>query len=443
MIGALEIFNIFLGTLGKGAVEKKTESYFVISAFTLVDMMNNTLTNSLIIIEDKLKQAWSGCIKFTEPKDNSVGWKIYCSAGKIQYATSTIGQQERLQYLWKLFNINTDRLEINSTDSEYEQLQKWGLATKLADKDFQALLLQFTQEALTQILSIKESSIELVENSCLTATSADFSWQDLKIVQLKEEAKIWTHIRTYLDSPFSRFHLKQDNTLQFYKFWKKIYSNPEMADLANSQKISFLVSLFSAKNSFYNIASQVNIDSLKLIEYLQPCIQERIFDVLPWQERKTEISAPATTSQQPLNQRINTYSPQISKPASSPNQAPNLPVIACIDDSKTVQKQVKLTLEAIGYQVIDILDPALALKKLSRQNPVLILMDINMPTMNGYDLCSMLRRSNKFQEIPIVMLTGRDGIIDRMRAKFVGSTDYLTKPFEPNILIELVKRLAV
>lgn len=405
--------------------------------------MSNNLANPLSIIEAKLKQAWSGCLEFTEPKDNSVGWYIYCSAGRVQYATSTVGQQERLQYLGKLYQIDFNCPQLNATALEYEELRKWGLKTKLVDLDLQVLLLQFTQEAISQVLSLENPSVKSVENKVLKETIADFSWRDLNFFKLREEAKKWTEIRTYIDSPFSRFYLQQDNTLKFYKFWKKLGTDSDMAEVASSQKISSLVSLFSTKKSFYYIASQVNVAPLKLIKCLQPCIQGQIFDLLPWQEVKTKISPQVTTTQTPVTRRVNTYSAQTAKPAASTNKASKLPTIACIDDSKTVQRQVKLTLEAIGYQVIDILDPALALKKLSRQNPVLILMDINMPNMNGYDLCSMLRRSHKFQKIPIVMLTGRDRIIDRMRAKFVGCTDYLTKPFEPNVLIELVKTLAV
>ncbi len=407
--------------------------------------MNNNLVSPLFIIEEKLKQAWSGCLEFTEPKNNSVSWHIYCSGGRVQYATSTIGQQDRLQYLWKFYQIESDCPQINATESEYVQLRKWGTDTKLADLDLQILLLQFTQEAITQVLSLDRASIKLSENKILKETIADFSWHDLTIIELKKKAKKWTEIRTHINSPFSRIYLQQDNTLKFYKFWKNLGTNPDMADVATSQKISSLVNLLSAKNSFYYIASQVNIVPAKLIKCLQPCIQEQIFNLLPWQETKTknQTTSQVPVSQSPLTQRLNTYSNQTIKPEESNQEGTQLPVIACIDDSKTVQRQVKLTLEAIGYQVIDILDPALALKKLSRQNPVLILMDINMPTMNGYDLCSMLRRSHKFQQIPIVMLTGRDGIIDRMRAKFVGSTDYLTKPFEPNVLVDLVKKLAV
>ena len=405
--------------------------------------MNNTLINPLLIIDDKLKRAWSGCIEFTEPKDHSVGWQIYCSAGKVQYATSRVGQQERLNYLWKLLQIDSDCPKLNSTDLEYEQLRHWGTAANLVDEDLQKLLLEFTQEAITQVLSLQQASVKLVENSYLEKTINDFAWDDLKISQLKQEAKVWTRIRTYLNSPFSRFYLKQDNTLQFYKFWKKLYTNPDMANLANSQKMSTLVDLFAKKNSFYYVSSQIDLSPLKLIEHLKTCIEDGIFEVLPWQQLETKTSTKPPTIQKPTFPQIETYSLQVSKPTSNSSQDSNLPVIACIDDSNTVQRQVKLTLEAVGYQIIDILDPSLALKKLYRQNPVLILMDINMPKMNGYDLCSMLRRSQKFQEIPIVMLTGRDGMINRARAKWVGASEYLTKPFEPNELIELVKKLAV
>ncbi|PSF36211.1 hypothetical protein C7H19_14095 [Aphanothece hegewaldii CCALA 016] len=119
------------------------------------------------------------------------------------------------------------------------------------------------------------------------------------------------------------------------------------------------------------------------------------------------------------------------------------PLIVCIDDSKTVQQQVTKTLEVAGYQTISITDPASALTVLIRHKPVLILLDINMPEINGYELCQMLSRSRKLKDIPVVMLTGREGLVDRLRAKFIGVSEYLTKPFNPNELIEVVQRLTI
>jgi two-component system, chemotaxis family, response regulator PixG len=78
--------------------------------------------------------------------------------------------------------------------------------------------------------------------------------------------------------------------------------------------------------------------------------------------------------------------------------------------------------------------------KIIRINPDIILLDVGMPTIDGYKLCSMLRKHPAFKKTPIVMVTGNTGIIDRAKAKMAGSTDYMTKPFTQAGLIEMVSR---
>jgi twitching motility two-component system response regulator PilG len=68
-------------------------------------------------------------------------------------------------------------------------------------------------------------------------------------------------------------------------------------------------------------------------------------------------------------------------------------------------------------------------------------MDINMPDIDGYELCRMLRQSRQLKDVPIVMLTGRDGLIDRLRAQLVGANSYLTKPFAPEQLTQAVQKV--
>jgi twitching motility two-component system response regulator PilG len=122
-------------------------------------------------------------------------------------------------------------------------------------------------------------------------------------------------------------------------------------------------------------------------------------------------------------------------------QAPTGPLIACIDDSHTVQRQVKMVLEMFGFQVLGITDPTSCLTSLVRQKPALILMDITMPEIDGYELCTMLRQSRHMRNVPIVMFTGREGIIDRMRAQLAGASDYVTKPVNADKLVTKVQRL--
>ena len=78
--------------------------------------------------------------------------------------------------------------------------------------------------------------------------------------------------------------------------------------------------------------------------------------------------------------------------------------------------------------------------KIIRINPDIILLDVGMPTIDGYKLCSMLRKHPAFKKTPIVMVTGNTGIIDRAKAKMAGSNDYMTKPFTQAGLIEMVSR---
>jgi two-component system, chemotaxis family, response regulator PixG len=116
-------------------------------------------------------------------------------------------------------------------------------------------------------------------------------------------------------------------------------------------------------------------------------------------------------------------------------------LIACIDDSPVIGKELEAILKPLGYEVFSILDPLQSLTTLLQKKPKLIFLDLVMPNTNGYELCSFLRKSPLFKELPIVMLTGHDGVIDRLRAKVAGSTDFLGKPPDPARVIEVVQKL--
>ncbi len=117
------------------------------------------------------------------------------------------------------------------------------------------------------------------------------------------------------------------------------------------------------------------------------------------------------------------------------------PLVACIDDSKTIQYAVKTILQSVGYQVVSIMKPTEELKILLVRKPILIFMDVNMPDISGYKLCEKLKRFPQTKDIPIVMLTGNTGTLDRVRAKLKGANQYITKPFTSQQLINAVQSL--
>ena len=120
------------------------------------------------------------------------------------------------------------------------------------------------------------------------------------------------------------------------------------------------------------------------------------------------------------------------------------PLVMVVDDSPTVRKLVSLTLERRGYRVISAFDGVAAIKELGTCRPDLILLDINMPRLDGYRLCKLIKKHEATQSIPVVMLSGKDGMFDKLRGRLVGCSDYITKPFEADALTHKVaKYLAV
>ena len=116
------------------------------------------------------------------------------------------------------------------------------------------------------------------------------------------------------------------------------------------------------------------------------------------------------------------------------------PVVLVVDDSPTIRKIVELTLRREGVQVVSAPSGVIALAAIANTPPQLILLDIMLPMVNGYQVCQIIRRNPDYRHIPVVMLSGKDGIFDKVRGKLVGATEYITKPFEPGDLLRVVRK---
>jgi two-component system, chemotaxis family, response regulator PixG len=93
-----------------------------------------------------------------------------------------------------------------------------------------------------------------------------------------------------------------------------------------------------------------------------------------------------------------------------------------------------------GYGFVGIQDSIQALPTLIERKPSLIFLDLVMPVANGYEICAQIRRVSQFKDIPIVILTSNDGIIDRVRAKMVGSSGFLAKPVDADKVLAIARR---
>jgi twitching motility two-component system response regulator PilG len=109
--------------------------------------------------------------------------------------------------------------------------------------------------------------------------------------------------------------------------------------------------------------------------------------------------------------------------------------ILVIDDSKTIRRTAETLLTKEGCQVFTAIDGFDALSKIADHQPDLIFVDIMMPRLDGYETCSLIKHNKMFKEIPVIMLSSKDGLFDRARGRIVGSEQYLTKPFTKDELL--------
>jgi CheY-like chemotaxis protein/Tfp pilus assembly protein PilF len=134
---------------------------------------------------------------------------------------------------------------------------------------------------------------------------------------------------------------------------------------------------------------------------------------------------------------------EIEQQASNTSQSPKNRKILIVDDSATVRKLISSKLEKSGHEVVTAVDGVDALEKIKEFTPDLILLDIMMPQLDGYQVCKLIRTNESTKDVPIVMISGKDGFFDKVRGRMAGTTGYITKPFGPETLMRTVETYIV
>ncbi len=210
-----------------------------------------------------------------------------------------------------------------------------------------------------------------------------------------------------------------------------VLRRPEQLQQHVSEKIyKTLVSLVDGKRTLRDISALTKQELLPLMKILVPLFRKGLIGL---------VKVPDLAF------------PMVSKPASSVPTTPpanevsdKAPLVACIDDSVRECEALGKIVAATGYRFVGIQDSVKALTTLLEQKPGIIFLDLVMPIASGYEICSQLRRVSTFKDTPIIILTSNDGIIDRVRAKVVGSSGFLAKPVdEKRVAAVLYKYLSV
>ena len=113
--------------------------------------------------------------------------------------------------------------------------------------------------------------------------------------------------------------------------------------------------------------------------------------------------------------------------------------VMVIDDSKTIRRTAETLLVREGCEVVTATDGFEALSKIADHDPQIIFVDIMMPRLDGYQTCALIKNNRTFKNVPVIMLSSKDGLFDKARGRIVGSEQYLTKPFTREELLGSIR----
>jgi DNA-binding response OmpR family regulator len=115
--------------------------------------------------------------------------------------------------------------------------------------------------------------------------------------------------------------------------------------------------------------------------------------------------------------------------------------ILVVDDEEDIRTPVKFRLTALGYEVSVAVDGQEGLDKAKKEHPDLIILDLMLPKIDGYRVCGLLKADTRFSKIPIILFTARVQEDDKAMSKEAGADAYITKPFNPEVLVAKIKEL--
>ena len=239
-----------------------------------------------------------------------------------------------------------------------------------------------------------------------------------------------------MQCPFCRAHVViTDDTLQ------QIGKNINRQQLLDAvQRFEGVLSReFNIPALFYAGMAHLNLgdfdEALQYVEQVQECMgsSENIYSkTIP------RILSYIASHQGTRDQK--TESNESSVPLPTDDKMSSKKKVLVVEDSPTTRKIIKMTLETNNYRVVEAADGVEALTKLNDEHPDLVLLDVMLPTLDGYGILTLLKKNKHLKKVPVIMLTSKDRFRDKIKGRFSAASAYLTKPFKPDILLKEVEK---
>jgi two-component system, chemotaxis family, response regulator PixG len=397
--------------------------------------------NPIKLLEQLASSQAKGCLRVTA---NEIVWLLYFYEGKLFYANHSLEPIERLEQ--HLRRVTSNQLGDRIYTELREQLQDSSIEATYPSPDYQSIRWLIAQGHITEQTAgtlVKNITKEVLQSyllitngtSDLVAREASFPiwWSGNFLFVTKEcmtELHAWQALQPSIQSPYQRPFLAN-------------IEHPLLTPDVKAKLSRILIGF-----SFRQLSMLLKQEELTVANNLHRLINNGIVGLRAPQapfDRIHRLYA-ASADADRFDDKAQTITETLNAVANNPNAPVSADLetttykIACVDDSPTILREINRFLDGDSFKVFPIVDSGTALMKIIRINPDIILLDVGMPTIDGYKLCSMLRKHPAFKKTPIVMVTGNTGIIDRAKAKMAGSTDYMTKPFTQSGLIEMVSK---
>jgi two-component system, chemotaxis family, response regulator PixG len=394
------------------------------------------------VLEKLASDRASGCFHLVS---GSMQWMIFIEAGVIIYATHNVEPLDRLErHLRRLshqiLTLTKDvRIQLRVEFDHYPRKDRTDCA------DYQAICWLVQHQYLTHLeagrlvdslisevfesyLLAQSTHSKFIETARIIPTYTQLQVSDV-IASTKKQLQQWQSLGPEVRSPYQRpYFLNQSKAEQRF--------SPE-----SQQKLAKILKGFSIRH----LSALLNQDELKLARVLRSYIQDGTIILREAQPPFNQIPSLsdrtlAPSSFMPLNP-LPTEEGDMGLGGFSTTALPQQQrKIVCIDDSAAMLEQLNRFLEEENFAVFTLNDPIKASMEIMRIKPDLILLDVGMPNIDGYKFCRIIRNHSHFKTIPIIMVTGNTGLIDRAKARLAGATDYMTKPFVQSELLKMVFR---
>ena len=383
-------------------------------------MLNFSSQQLFTALKELEKSSFGGSAKLTiETSSTSkiVARTLVLRNGRLVYSYSqSISPQELAQKIGKHFNISiistaikTAETKIANPDSFQELFEFLNRMKVITNEQLENFLYQELMLSLEQYI---DCAGEFITNSSsdfdLVCSNYPNGWSisDLQI-KIQERQQYWKKLGS--------FGINSSEAIP------KLMS-PDIQKISSVAAQKHCQEWIDGQRSIREIANEIHHDPLKLAK-----------NYFNWTRQKWIYFGETAPGLEPKTQQAKSSE---SKPVSK-----NLPTVLSVDDSPVVQTILKRALND-SYNVILAGNGMEALKILNSQaNDIkLILLDVTMPDIDGIELCRTIRRFKKFQDLPIIMLTAKDGMFDKVKGKFAGSTEYLTKPINRETLLNTITK---